>query len=70
MSLQISQETLARLVQEARKEGVSVDALVRRLMDEHDDSVRAGIATAPELPVWRLGALESFHRRDIYNDVR
>ena len=34
MSLEISQETQTRLYDEAQREGVSVDALLRRLMDE------------------------------------
>jgi hypothetical protein len=25
--------------------------------------------SAPELPLWRLGALGPFHRRDLYNDA-
>jgi hypothetical protein len=70
MSQEISQETLTRLAEEARKEGVSTDALLQRLMDEHEASVRAATMAARELPVWHLGGAGPFHRRDIYDDVR
>jgi hypothetical protein len=36
MSLEISQETQAQLLQEAQKEGVSVDVLLQRLMYERE----------------------------------
>lgn len=42
MSLEISQQTQARLATEAQKAGVSVDALLQRLMDEHAEIVKIG----------------------------
>jgi hypothetical protein len=71
MSLEISRETEARITGEARKYGISVDALLERLMNEHaviapsPDSVGQ-----PELPVLHMGPMGAFHRRDIYDDVR
>jgi hypothetical protein len=35
MSIELSQETEARLTDEARRQGVSVDALLARFIDEH-----------------------------------
>jgi hypothetical protein len=35
MSIEISQETEARLAAEARRRGISVDALLARFIDEH-----------------------------------
>ena len=69
MSLEISQETQPRLAEEARKEGVSVETLLRRLMDKHDETMKAAAGSGPELPVWHLGVLGSLRRRDIYTDV-
>jgi len=83
MSFQISSEIEARLTDEARKRGISVDALLERLMKEHGavfatqaeaierarELVARGKIT-PELPVLHLGAMGALHRRDIYDDVR
>lgn len=68
MSIELSRETEARLTGEARRQGISVDALLERLMGEHEAS--AGARPTPELPVWHLGGVGSLHRRDIYDDVR
>jgi hypothetical protein len=68
MSNQISQETEARLAAEARKRGISVDALVERLIDEHAALTKPA-QPVPALPVWHLGGARDFHRRDIYSDV-
>lgn len=67
MTLHLSPRTEARLLEEARKEGVSVEALVERLVNERTTSAEGGEARA--LPVWHLGAGGPYHRRDIYNDV-
>ena len=68
MSIEISQETEARLAAEARKRGISVDALLARFIDEH-----AALTQPPQpaaaLPVWHLGGAGDLHRRDIYSDV-
>lgn len=68
MSIEISRETEARLTDEARSQGISVDALLERLMNERGASAKARLTL--ELPVWHLGGVGSLHRRDIYNDVR
>jgi hypothetical protein len=72
MSIQISQETEARLADEARRQGVSVEAFLKRLLSER--SPAAHIVTdngaPPKVPVLHLGAMGPLHRRDIYDDVR
>ena len=65
MSITISHETEIRLTEEAQKQGISVDALLERLISE-----RAATRKAPALPVLDLGPMGPLHRRDIYNDVR
>jgi hypothetical protein len=71
MSMDISHETEARLTEEARKQGISVDALVERLLSEGEETTRAaGSSSAPKLPILHLGPMGAFHRRDIYDDVR
>lgn len=72
MSIEISHETEARLTDEARRQGVSVDALLERLMTERVVAARVagGNGAAPKLPRLHLGAMGSLHRRDIYDDVR
>jgi hypothetical protein len=65
MSVQISHETEARLAEEAKRLGVSVDALLQRLLSE--PGVSAG--PAPKLPALHLGAMGPLHRRDIYDDA-
>jgi hypothetical protein len=69
MSLNISQQTEARLTEEARRQGITVDALLERLIDERAARANQDSRKAPELPVWRLGVIGSLHRRDLYNDV-
>jgi len=71
MSLEISNETEARIIGEARRHGISVDALLDRLMNERATITPAsGAASQPELPVLQMGPMGSLHRRDIYDDVR
>ncbi len=70
MSIEISHETEARLTDEARRQGVSVDALIERLMSERGEPARvAGIVATPRVPILHLGAMGPLHRRDIYEDV-
>lgn len=69
MSLMISQQTEARLIGEARRLGISVDALLERLIDECAPGGNGRQHKALELPVWRVGVIGSLHRRDIYDDV-
>lgn len=68
MSIQMSRETEARLTEEARRQGITVEALLERLMSEHEATVHLAGST-PELPVWHLGRTGTLHRRDIYDDV-
>ena len=70
MSIELSRETEARLTDEARRQGISVDALLERLVSEHGVNAGASAHPIPELPVWHLGGVGSLHRRDIYDDVR
>ena len=71
MSMDISRETEARLIDEAQRQGISVDALLERLMSQREATARiAGAGAAPKLPILHLGPMGAFHRRDIYDDVR
>jgi len=67
MRLDISLETQARLVAKAREQGLSIDALLERLLNDDEMPARAANGEAPELPVRHLGVRGSLHRRDIYN---
>ena len=71
MSIDISHETEARLADEARRQGVSVDALLERLMSERGAAAHivAGNGSTPKVPILHLGAMGPLHRRDIYDDV-
>jgi hypothetical protein len=66
MSIDISQETAARLAAEARRRGISVEAL---LEDFISDRAALTHPAQPELPVWHLGSIGALHRRDLYSDV-
>lgn len=68
MSIEISQETEARLAAEARRQGISVDALLARFIDEHAALTQPAQPAA--LPVWHLGGARDLHRRDIYTRIR
>ena len=69
MSLDISPLTENRLAEEARKLGISVDALVQQLMKDRGARNGAASDEIPTLPSWRLGVKGTLHRRDIYNDA-
>jgi hypothetical protein len=71
VTIDISDETEARLTDEARRHGVSVDALLERLMSESGTahvSIGNGSTTA-QVPILHLGTMGPLHRRDIYDDV-
>jgi hypothetical protein len=68
MSIEISPETEARLAAEARKLGISEDALLARLLSEHTALTKLA-QPAAALPVWHLGGAGALHRRDICDDV-
>lgn len=69
MSLTISEHTEARLTEEARRQGITVDALLQRLMSERTSGNSERKNKAAELPVWPVGVIGSLHRRDICDDV-
>jgi hypothetical protein len=70
MGIDISTKTETRLAAKAGELGLSIDALLERLMNENGDLTdAAGHCTTTELPKWHLGACGSFRRRDIYDDV-
>jgi hypothetical protein len=69
MSIEVSREIEARLTDEARRQGISVEALLERLMSERAAAANVAGAAA-ELPVWHLGVVGPLHRREIYDDVR
>jgi hypothetical protein len=69
MSIQISPEIETRLADKARKQGISVEALLDRLIGERGPSASVG-DKAPELPVWHLGGVGPLDRRDICDDAR
>jgi hypothetical protein len=68
MSIVVSHKTEARITDEARRQGISVDALLERLLSERGGASPVA-TTAPELPVWHLGDVGPLHRRDIYDDA-
>ena len=70
MSIEVSHETEARLTDEARRQGISVDALLERMINgRRATALAAGAGSMPDLPVLHLGAMGAFHRRDIYDDA-
>ncbi len=69
MSIEISGETEARLAAEARRLGISIDALLERFITERA-ALTHPAQPSPGLPVWHLGGTGALHRRDIYDDVR
>lgn len=80
MGIQISSETEGRLVEEARRQGISVETLLERLMNERAAASQAeviecervmapGGTVTTELPVLHLGRTGALHRRDNYDDA-
>ena len=69
MNLEISEAIKARLRAEAQEQGLSVDALLDRLMEEYNAGARKANDESVELPVWHLGTTGSLRRRDVYDDV-
>jgi hypothetical protein len=61
MSVHISQQNEARLAEAAQREGVSVDALIERLMNERGDSSAAADLTGAVV----LAALQASPYRDM-----
>jgi hypothetical protein len=67
MRLDISSETEARLEAKAKEQGLSINALLGRLLNDDEMPVCATNGDAPEFPTSHLGVSGSLHRRDIYN---
>ena len=62
-------EQEAQLTQLAAKAGTDPEHLLKdAAMHLLENEARAA-GTAPELPVWHLGAAGPFHRRDLYDDL-
>lgn len=71
MSIVISSEIEARLTEEARKLGISIEALLERLMSHGGAAAHLGDSgSTSKVPILHLGAMGPLHRRDIYEDVR
>jgi hypothetical protein len=66
MSLDISTEIEERLREKAREHGISVEALLERLLKEAPEPHGNGGPAA--LPSWDLGAIGSLSRVEIYDD--
>lgn len=71
MGIEISHETEGRLTDEAQRQGVSVEALLERLMSERGAAahVIAANGSTLKVPILHLGSMGPLHRRDIYDDV-
>jgi hypothetical protein len=71
MEVHFTPEQEAQLAQLATKAGTEAEHLVKdaalRVLLQESAHIPA---TAPELPVLHLGAMNSLRRRDIYDDVR
>jgi hypothetical protein len=68
MALDISPKTHARLISKAREKGVSIDALLERLLNEADVLSASSVSDKSlELPAWHLGLRGNLHRRDVYD---
>jgi hypothetical protein len=63
----LSVEEAARLTARAETEGISIDALVRRVLTE---VVAEESKTIPRLPEWPGRVIGSLRREDLYEDVR
>jgi hypothetical protein len=68
-STNFAREIETRLADEARRQGISVDALLERLINERA-ALTPPAQCNPELPVWHFGGAGALHRRDIYDDAR
>lgn len=69
MEVHFTPEQEAQLAQLAVKAGIDAGRLVKDIVLRSLEDKANFHASAPELPVWRLGSASPFHRRDIYNDV-
>jgi hypothetical protein len=71
MILHVSQQTEARLTEEARRQGISVDALIERLMNERtaSDPGPKGAAEAPTVFDQGLGLFSSSENAALIDEV-
>jgi hypothetical protein len=65
VTVEVSPEVEARLINEARKRNISVEVLLERLVTE----IATEAKPIPELPVWHLGEVGALRRVDIYDNV-
>jgi hypothetical protein len=70
MEVHFTPEQEAQLAQIATKAGTDPEHLVKEAVLRLLEDESCSHPPIPELPVWRLGAIGSFHRRELYNDVR
>jgi hypothetical protein len=70
MEVHFTPEQEAQLVQLAAKAGTEPERLVKDAVLHLFEEKKRFPSPAPELPVWRLGAVSPFHRRDLYDDAR
>jgi hypothetical protein len=68
MTIEIAPEIEARLIDHARRQGISVATLIERLVIERLAAAEPA-KSVPDLPVWHLGEVGSLRRVDIYDDV-
>jgi hypothetical protein len=69
MEVHLTSEQEARLAQLATEAGTDAERLVKDIILRVLEAKSNLRTSTTELPVWRLGAVGPFHRRDIYNDV-
>ena len=69
MTFHIKPEMEARLVAKTQEQGLSIDTLLERLIEENETVLMFDNSNPPGLAAWHLGTLSSLRRRDIYDDV-
>jgi hypothetical protein len=69
MSIEVSHEVGVRISDEASRQGISVDELLQRLMDDRQVAPSGKSSKGLKLPRLRLGDVGELHRRDIYDDA-
>jgi len=70
MEVHFTPEQEAQLAKIATKAGTDAEQLVKHTVLRLIQAESYVRPSAPELPVWDLGAIGSLHRRDLYNDAR
>ncbi len=67
MSIEVPRETEASL-NETRRHDISLDALLEWLISLRCATARVACAT-PKLPIWHLGRVGPFYRREVYDAI-